>query len=691
MGNIQMKRGNGIVPALILCVAASGAESQRTTIVHYDFKEGIGAALHDRSGNRADGRIVGAQWARTAAGPALRFDGKKDYVDLGIVPETKFQGSFSIVLWVRHDTVAGWQDYVGDYMGGVSGYAVAQDSGKLHFHNGGLTPCTLNLETLRVQPGIWYHVAAVYDHEGGTMAIYLDGIEAARQNVTGDPKPSAGKHLFLGRYQDGREAFSGLMNDVRLYGRAISEAEIMALYSGDPRAEGKERARPVRPAEAPPLEDTDVLMGMRVEEVIERPDSIRVTTTGAVVFLDNKGIVHCSQRIPVEREVARIVLPKAGLPLRVSGRSAFACTLTGTCLLLRIQGDSLLILKPQADIEVQFTGLFKSDYHAHKDGRRLFIDERGGFGLYPSAPKQTRSPAVDRPPWGVAYALGGGEELWVSVFPPRPYNWERSFESLAHEGCDRPLEKHAYPSDDLIRDTARFCKVFAVHSYIWPGGDKPPWLIPRFVPSDEARFLHMRDAVRRSGMKLVLYLSPYYYRGDDLFGELRNLLKEDRTDGFYFDGVSMDFRKSYRFVRHARRILGNDRILYIHCSTDPLGSASIYCPFIDTYADFILRGEAGRGSEDRDRFLRWICSGYNISNTVGYWCYYGSTGAEGYVHKIPVPEDIDAALRNHVRLWRTVMAWVVIGGGDVSRFDKEYYPRLESLRQKVASTQGSKP
>ena len=128
-------------------------------------------------------------------------------------------------------------------------------------------------------------------------------------------------------------------------------------------------------------------------------------------------------------------------------------------------------------------------------------------------------------------------------------------------------------------------------------------------------------------MKLVVYFSPYYYKqvqriaGDDFVAEMKRAIQEYRVDGLYFDGISMDFRQSYRIIREARRLLGDKGVLYVHCSIDPLG-IEIYCPFIDTYADYILRGESGRGQQRRNSY-RWTVSGYNISNTVGYWCYYG--------------------------------------------------------------------
>lgn len=466
---------------------------------------------------------------------------------------------------------------------------------------------------------------------------------------------------------------------------------------------------PQRP-EVLPTEESDVLMGMKVEPAVEDEGGLHITATGSMFTLRNDARILCSQRIPRQRMLLAIQLPKTTVPWTLADQNDFACRVAGNGIRVVIQGDSLIIIKAERKTELVLEGLFKPAYWTQKDGRYLLIDHDGGFGVYPTEsrrsaewqwvdpdghrglppPLSDQQPpnATPQGPWRIMCNLNKGEEVWVSLFPPRPYNWHRSFEPLAHEGSDKPLEKYAYPSDELIRSAARFCKVFTVHSFIWPGGDHPPWRIPRFVPSDQQKFERMCDSIHQNNMKLVFYLSPRYYSGQDLFGELRRVLAEYKADGFYFDGVSRDFRESYRITRHARRILGDDRILYVHCSTDPLGSRTIYCPFIDTYADFILRGEAGFGTLSSDAFMRWVCSGYNISNSIGYWCHYGTGGQGGYDFRVPTDEDINAALDNRARIFRAEGTWKVQGNspnGAIRVFDRQYYSKLEQHRQNVES------
>ena len=429
-----------------------------------------------------------------------------------------------------------------------------------------------------------------------------------------------------------------------------------------------------------------VLFGMRLEKIAPSDDGTRVITTGAEFLLEKSGRIRCFQRIPQRREVARIVIPPGAVPLSLKEQTGFACLFGAPGMTVTLQGDSLVIIRADKDVKLTVEGLFKPAYQADQRGKWLFIDGQGGFGIYPTATMKTPGPNVDAPVWPIDYTIPKGEEIWISVFPPRPYNWKRAYQDLmAHEGNEPP---YSYPSTELIESSAKYCKVMVVHSWYWPGGDRPPWKIPRFVPKNMKEFTRVRDDLHRNGMKMVPYFSPYYYVGKDFFGEARRALDEYKVDGLYFDGVTMDFRTSYEFVRKTRQLLGDDRILFRHCTSDPLRSARIYCPFIDTYCDYIYRGEAGRAKLGLEPFLRWTLSGYNISNAVGYWVYTGSTGKPGYVRQAPAREHIDAAIRNEVRIPRTEigyeenLSWEP-NDGHLEFFDKYYYSELAKRHKKL--------
>ena len=80
----------------------------------------------------------------------------------------------------------------------------------------------------------WYHVAVSYDAESYQMVLYKNGnvvnsaqVDPADRNVT-DPTVSIGSFGYSNGYM-----WQGTIDDVRIYNRALSEAQIAALHNGD--------------------------------------------------------------------------------------------------------------------------------------------------------------------------------------------------------------------------------------------------------------------------------------------------------------------------------------------------------------------------------------------------------------------------------------------------------------------------
>jgi hypothetical protein len=77
--------------------------------------------------------------------------------------------------------------------------------------------------------GRWVHLVGTFD--GQVMRIYVDGEERGRMDRPGPIKPNE-FHLCLGNFEVGHAAhFTGLLDEVKLYNRALSAEEIRAHYS----------------------------------------------------------------------------------------------------------------------------------------------------------------------------------------------------------------------------------------------------------------------------------------------------------------------------------------------------------------------------------------------------------------------------------------------------------------------------
>lgn len=72
----------------------------------------------------------------------------------------------------------------------------------------------------------WTHLAATYD--GTTQRLYVNGVQVASKSVNGSIKVSTGVLRFGGNGTWNDEWFAGLLDELRVYNRALSATEIQA-------------------------------------------------------------------------------------------------------------------------------------------------------------------------------------------------------------------------------------------------------------------------------------------------------------------------------------------------------------------------------------------------------------------------------------------------------------------------------
>lgn len=88
------------------------------------------------------------------------------------------------------------------------------------------------LNTPTLPKGTWKHLVATFDSSGGRL--YVDGQQVAARGWSGSSNPSTSSlGLLIGEtlsQQGSRRNFKGSIDDVRVYGRALSVAEVKALY-----------------------------------------------------------------------------------------------------------------------------------------------------------------------------------------------------------------------------------------------------------------------------------------------------------------------------------------------------------------------------------------------------------------------------------------------------------------------------
>ena len=211
---------------------------------HWRFDEGAGSVASDSSGEGRDGTVSGPGWTTdTPDGSpfSLSFDGVDDRIDIGAFDVSGDQ--MTIACWLRPDgfsirdarlvsKATGVQENDHYWMLSTI-FRGATPTLRFRLKTGGSTT-TLIASTGELQQGVWAHAAAVYD--GSFMRLYLDGVEVGSTPKTGSLSTDPAVQVALGRQPAGagNQPFLGAIDDVRIYRRALGQAEIAGLVNVDP-------------------------------------------------------------------------------------------------------------------------------------------------------------------------------------------------------------------------------------------------------------------------------------------------------------------------------------------------------------------------------------------------------------------------------------------------------------------------
>ncbi|MGC8776316.1 MAG: LamG domain-containing protein, partial [Minisyncoccia bacterium] len=195
---------------------------------YWSFDEGSGTTAYDMSGNGNNGILVnGPTWTTGKVGGALSFDGVDDYVST--VNNMDFVNKdFTMLAWIKTNA----QKPLGDYAIFNHGFRGTTCSG-LHFNIRndkpyfGLYSCDFGGSTY-ITAGLWYHFAFINNNSPFvTDKVFINGILDSQSTRNPYIGPSTQLRIGGGWYPP----INGLIDEVRIYNRALSDAEIQAIYN----------------------------------------------------------------------------------------------------------------------------------------------------------------------------------------------------------------------------------------------------------------------------------------------------------------------------------------------------------------------------------------------------------------------------------------------------------------------------
>ena len=226
-----------------LVAASSNVEKQPTIptdmVVHVPLDEGKGRKVADLADPKRSGKLQGpVKWGDGKFGKAFDCD-TKNFIDFG--DAANFDGShgFSYGAWIKPK-------------GGGNGAPLARmNNGNsfrgydLHVSGGVIEPHIISkwpTDAIKVRTkqklkaDTWQHVFVTYDgsKKADGVKVYVDGKPwewAIEQNGLKGSIKSKGP-FYIGR-RNGGSQYNGLVDDVRVYGRALAESEVAALAGND--------------------------------------------------------------------------------------------------------------------------------------------------------------------------------------------------------------------------------------------------------------------------------------------------------------------------------------------------------------------------------------------------------------------------------------------------------------------------
>ncbi len=209
---------------LVLCLfQTSIANAADPSLVGWWKCDGSGTTAIDSSGNGFDIPLHNTTWEDGVFGGALHFHG----VGYGYVENFNYSdNAITVCAWVRHDAFR---------IGKIERYVTVapevavirkEGDGQLHFYiktDGNLRHLWVG-DVLR--EGRWHHVAGTWD--GLTQRLYIDGVEIANQVPGGVLGNTSNVEM-----SSGGEPFNGMLDEVRIYNRALTQNGIQVIMQGE--------------------------------------------------------------------------------------------------------------------------------------------------------------------------------------------------------------------------------------------------------------------------------------------------------------------------------------------------------------------------------------------------------------------------------------------------------------------------
>jgi hypothetical protein len=209
-------------------------EGSPTPAAHWQFNDNGGTILSDVSGNGHDGQLINMDtnsWTGGKQCGGLNFDGTDDYVEIPAFTGVTGPAPRTCTAWIKTTTLSKQILSWGASQAGAKWVIRIDETGALRAEvQGGYIFGTTN-----IADGNWHHIAVVLDNDGisdiRNAQLYVDGQPETIAAIQPFPvNTAAADNATIGVYSAGLRYFQGLIDEVKIYRRPLSAANIQDFF-----------------------------------------------------------------------------------------------------------------------------------------------------------------------------------------------------------------------------------------------------------------------------------------------------------------------------------------------------------------------------------------------------------------------------------------------------------------------------
>lgn len=218
--------------ALVATPAIASTHLSSGLVGYWPFDEASGTTASDASGGNHPGTLVGGPvWTAGKFGNAVSFDGVDDYVNIPDPNLIEGSSELSVSVWAASNVTLtdNSRGIVAQARGGGGDNMLLQlrstDNIAFEVNTGGTVRTDANAD---IADTGWHHYVGVYT--GNRVLLYVDGVLQTNQPAQSGAVIASTNPLTIGTYDSGRN-WAGVIDEVRIYNRALSATDIQDLYN----------------------------------------------------------------------------------------------------------------------------------------------------------------------------------------------------------------------------------------------------------------------------------------------------------------------------------------------------------------------------------------------------------------------------------------------------------------------------